>query len=419
MKRKLFILGTLGLAGLFAGGVVAAYTITDLADKQGIKITPGTITDDEVGNVTLEWGEMASFTKVEGLDANTPVTRTVNVKATKRDEAGEIEAAAVYLGKLDVELKDLSGKAASAERLIDYLHVDINGYTYSNNQWASQKSKLGEIPTEGEGAFSTSLSVYADKDGKAVDFVISLDAKAVPVMSQIMSDQVYLTVDWNRTEGDAESGMKHVFIPSNGWNSMYVYAYSANGGQNADWPGVQLTKNNTNGLFEGDISEHDFYIFNDGGDNQYPAANEDGMAKADINYGTAAAMYFDWTSHTFTTTEPTVAADYYLVSEPSWATQAAYGFVNADAENEDTRVEHQYKLVAAVETGVEYKFCGKAWLGYAEIEVGEPEGYSPRSLVEEGESDGNFTFKAAGTYTFYLKEWKDGGHSVYILNPNA
>ena len=57
MKRKLFILGTLGLAALFAGGVVAAYTITDNAGKQGIKITPGTITDDETGNVIYYWHE--------------------------------------------------------------------------------------------------------------------------------------------------------------------------------------------------------------------------------------------------------------------------------------------------------------------------------------------------------------------------
>ena len=418
MKRKLFILGTLGLAGLFAGGVVAAYTITDNAEKQGIKVTPGTITDDEVGNVTLEWGDMTSFTKDEGLNATAPVTRTVNVKATKTNESGAEEAAAVYLGKLDIELKDLSGKAATAERLIDYLHVDINGYAYENNQFASVKSKLGEIPTEGEGAFTTSLSVYADKEGKAVDFVISLDAKAVPVMSQIMSDQVYLTVDWNRSES-SDTGMKHVFIPSNGWNAMYVYAYSSNGGQNADWPGVPLTKNNSNGLFEGDISEHDFYIFNDGGSNQYPASGQDGMAKADINYGTAAAKYFDWSTHAFTTTEPTVAAPYYLVSAPSWATQAAYGFVNADDELQDDRVEHQFKLIASVETNVEYKFCGNAWVGFSEIEPDEDQsGYSPRSLVEAG-ADGNFTFKAAGSYTFYLKEWKDGGHSVYIVNPNA
>ena len=411
MKRKLFILGTLGLAGLFAGGVVAAYTISDLADEAGIKITPGTITDDEVGNVTLEWGDMTAFTKVEGLDATTKQTRTVTIKATKTDEDGVLDPTAVYLGKLDVELKDLSGKASTAERLIDYLHVDIKGYTYSaQSGFAPEKSVLGVIPTEGENAFKTSLGVYADKIGKTVDFEISLDAKAVPVMAEIMSDQVYLTVDWNRSE-DSDTGLKHVYIPSNGWSAMYVYAYSANGGQNKDWPGVQLTMDSKTGMFEGDISEHDFYIFNDGSSNQYPASGEDGMTKAEINYATASAIYFDWTSHTFTSVEPVVAAPYYLVGESTgWSHKADLGFVLDDNEK-PSGVVHQYHLVAEVEANKEYKFNsgdGSVWIGSDVIE--------DQSLIDD--VNGNFKFKTAGTYEFYLKEMEGGAHSCYVLKKN-
>jgi hypothetical protein len=405
MKRKLFILGTLGLAGLFAGGVVAAYTIADNAEKSGIKITPGTIVDDEVGNVTLEWGDMASFSNVSGLRVGTPITRSVNVKATVKNESDVVQADAVYLGKLDVELKDLSGKAPSAERLIDYLHVDINGYDYQAGAFAAEKSKLGEIPTDLD-EFNTSIGVYSNKDGKPVDFVISLDSAATPVMGEIMTDQVYLTVDWNRGD-NSDTGMKHVFIPDNGWSNMYVYSYTAEK-QNADWPGVQFTRNAENGLFEGYLADHDYFIFNDGSSNQYPASGESGMTKASLNYTTAAAIYFDWSTHTFTSTAPVVLAPYYLVGEPTgWDMQAAFGFeLHDDDKPEGT--EHQYKLIADVVTGKEYKLRAsgsETWLGYGAIEEG------CRSLVSGSD---NFTFNAAGSYTFYIKELSAGGHSVYI-----
>ena len=415
MKRKIFVLCSLGAAALFAGGVVAAYTVKDNADKQGIKITPGTITDDKVGQVTLEWGDMSYFTNVQGLSSSEAVTKTINVKATVKDGNGQ-PTDDVYLGKLDIELKDLSGKSSSATRLIDYLHVKVKGFAYDvgNKAFATEKTTLGEIPTKGENAFATSLDVYSNSTGKPIDFVISLDADATPVMSQIMSDQVYLTVDWNRGNND-DSQMKHVYIPSNGWDAMYVYSYSSGNVQNADWPGIALEKDPVTGMFEGDLANHEYFIFNNGNTEnmqQYPAINAGGMSQADLHYSTEDAIYFNWTSHTFTNEEPVQLAPFYLVGEPTaWDVLADNAFALDDANKPEAAV-HQYKLVANVETGKEFKVCSgdkEKWLGYENIES------DCQSLVENAK--GNFKFNEGGEYTFYLKEYTGNVFTLYIAAP--
>lgn len=408
MKKRALILGAVGAAILLAGGVVAAYVITDNANKQGIHITPGSIEDAKTESITLEWGDMAEFTDIEGLKAGTPVTRSVAIKATTEDEEGVVQDNAVYQGQLDVELKDLSGKSASAVKLIDYLSVSVKGYAYSSGAFAAEKSVLGTLDAD---HLTAELPVFADKGGKQVDLVVSLDASAQPVMAQIMADQVYLSVDWNRAANDANA-VKHVFIPDNGWSSMYVYSY-ADGVQNAEWPGVQLQRDPVTGLFEADLLDHDYFIFTeaaDATDHRYPADGQDGMTKADLNYNSAAAIYFDWAQHTFVADAPVTLAPFYLLGEETaWDVQADYAFALEDKEGEvGSNYQHQWKLEAEVVTGKDYKFRsgdGNIWLGYAAIEEG------CRALVT---GEDNFQFAAAGTYEFYLKLNLDSSYSVFI-----
>ena len=411
MKKLALILGALGATSLLAGGAVAAYIITDNANKSGIHITPGTLEDDKTGTVTLSWGDMTSFTNITGLRADSPVTKSINIKADVKDEEGNDVANGVYLGKLDVELKDLSGKAPAATKLIDYLNVAVKGYAYANDEFAAEKSTLGSITAEG--AKSISVAIYANKAGKQVDLEVSLSNAAAPVMGEILTDQVYLSVDWNRAAAD-ENAVKHVYIPDNGWSAMYVYSYSASA-QNADWPGVQLQKDPETGLYEADLLDHDYFIFTEAVDattNRYPADGLPGMTKAEINYASASAIYFDWENHTFTNVAPVTLAPFYLLGEETaWDIQAEYGFVLSD-ENKPENAQHQWKLTATVVTGKDYKVRsgdGAVWVGIGAVEA-------DCKIAETGLvfGDDNFQFRTANTYDFYLKLMNDSSYQLYI-----
>jgi hypothetical protein len=403
MKKLALILGAVGATLLLAGGVVAAYVINDNADKSGITITPGSITEDKTGTVTLSWGEMAAFTNIEGLSAANPVTRSVNIKAELKDENGTDKEEA-YQGKLDVELKDLSGKKDDAVKLVDYLSISVQGYAFNTQtkEFAAEKSELGAINPNGQA--SISVPIYADKAGKQVDFVVSLDVAATPVMSQINADSVYLTVDWNR--GEAAQGVKHVFIPDNGWEDMYVYSYSADK-ENASWPGVKLERDPETGLFVADLLAHDYFIFNNGAGIQYPESGE-GMTASDLAYNVANRIYFNWSTHTFVAEAPQTLAPFYLLGETTvWDIRAEYAF---EAKDEDLPegIIHQWYLKADLEKDLEFKVRsgdGNVWLGYNNIED------ASKALVA---GQDNFTFVEDGSYEFYVKQGSDQGYSVYI-----
>ena len=165
MKKLALVLGAIAASALLAGGAVAAFVVTDNAEKSGIHITPGTLEEDKTGTVTLSWGDMTQFTNITGLRAGTPITRSVVIKALQVDEEEHEVADAVYGGLLDVELKDLSGKTAQQTKLVDYLSIDIKGYEYSNSAFANEKTVLGTI-APGSQSLETSIVAYADKVGK-------------------------------------------------------------------------------------------------------------------------------------------------------------------------------------------------------------------------------------------------------------
>ena len=418
MKKLALILGTAGAAVLLAGGVVAAYVINDKANNTGIIISPGEIVDDKTGTVTLDWGEMAGFYDIDDLKAGTPAVRTVVVKASVEDENGAAQGT-VYRGKLDVELKDLSGKTPEAIKLVDYLTVSVKGYKYTNGDFEGDKSVLGSITPDGESKIS--VSIYANAAGIAVDFEVSLDVAATPVMSQINGDSVYLAVDWNR--GDVGEGVKRVYIPDNGWENMYVYSYS-DGTQNKEWPGVKLERDPQTGLFVADLLAHDYFIFNDGGSNQYPAAGAEGMSATSLNYNVAAKIYFDWDQHTFVAEEPVTLAPFYLLGETTvWDIRAENGFELRD-DDKPEGATHQWFLQTEIgddEVDKEFKLRndhGNLWLGFDSIEAASKTGVDGKAaLIDEG-NGGNFKFHAKGTYDIYLKQYGDNWQ-IFVAKEGA
>ena len=405
MKKKALFFSTLGASLLLAGGVFAAYTLVDEAGKTGIRITPGEVTEDPVGTVTLEWGSKTSFTLVEGLSIGEPEERSIEVVAN--DDDGPL----AYAGVLDVELQDLTNKA-SGPKLIDYLHVDV----YKDEITTVEDENhfigdLGRVTRAAAKTVETSASYNVTTDGttgkRTVCFKISIDSDATPYVNQISTDQVYLSVDWNR-KSDGTNAVTRVYIPSNGWSTMYVYSYDDSGKQNDEWPGVQLAKDTETGYFVADLlNSHNHFIFTeaiDSTDHRWPADGEGGMSRTSLNIH--EGYYFNWSTKAFTETPPAVEYAYYLVGEAtdSWSKLAANGFVVEETELPGDAI-HQWKATVTVEAGKSYKIRGAAdvdtpWFGYSSVEDGQT------SFVDANDND-NFEFAAAGTYDVYLKQLKD------------
>lgn len=405
MKKKGLLIGTFGATVLLAGGVFAAYSITDNAEKIGIRISPDTIHQEAVGEVVLAWGDKTQFTDLSGLAVGTPQTKSVVVTADAEDDNHQKIA---YAGTLEAELQDLSGKAANQKKLIDYLTIEAY---IMDGEDEVPLGKLGTFVPDGQSEKATvtseSYTIDANNVGTRVYFRVALDVSATPIMAQIRTDQVRLSVDWNRNNADTESGVKHVYIPSNGWNAMYVYSYDDQGTEVEGFPGTALSIDPETGLYAADLLDSmKYFIFSDGGTHQYPASGENGMTRTAMELDTAGNIYFDWATHKFTSTQPTVTYPYYLVGEATseWSMLAANGLTGP--------TDGQYVGTVTVETGKEYKIRsldGNDWRGYDKIEEG------CKSLVTTGATpaDNNFKFAAAGEYDIYVKDADHGG-TVWI-----
>ncbi len=104
-----------------------------------------------------------------------------------------------------------------------------------------------------------------------------------------------ITIDWSATgtEGTKTGQVSYkkldpnaaVYVyynnPSN-WSTVYCYCYSSTAGEVAAWPGQTMTYDNSISLWKYEIpeafQEGGMVIFNNGNDQQYPAAQEPGLA---------------------------------------------------------------------------------------------------------------------------------------------
>ena len=393
MKKKGLLFATLGASLLLVGGVVAAYAVTDNAGILGFKITPGTIEEDKVGTVTLEWGATET-TDVTGLQVGTPQERNFVIKSTVAEydegEGHNVDTDKPYQGTLNVSIEDTSGKAASAKKLIDYLTVEVWAYTYAEETWSVAQSK---VSTLNKTTTEDAINLYSVPAGKNVTVKVILSDQATPYISLINTDTVYLTVDWNKATGGGDvSGTTRVYVPDPGWSNFYFYSYGG-GKENAAWPGVKIT-DKVDGKYVVDLVNNQNFIFTEAIDsttNRYPADGQPGMT-VESTEASATKIYYDWSSHKFTAVQ---SYDYYLLGESTdiWSMLPENGLTYQDG------TPKQYTGTVTVVAGSDYKIAnaGKTdWYGYSSIEAG------CKDLVQVGDGD-NFQFKVAGEYELFVK----------------
>ena len=249
MKKLSLLLASVGAAALFVGGTFAAYVITDNANPIGKKISPSEIHDDAVGSITLEWGEN-TIANVGNLAAGaTAKMGNVVLKASGVD--GDNTAINSYNGSLNMKLTDLTnyGESTPANKLIDFLEVDVVSGDVTVEQWLAMTSeqiaaaRIGHIPPSA-GVYTYDATATGTKTGATYSVFVKLSDSATPVYSTISTQIVYLQLDWNANQSDVniETTTKVFFQkPSSGWTGDKVYLYAwKDGVQNAAFPGVEM-----------------------------------------------------------------------------------------------------------------------------------------------------------------------------------
>ena len=305
MKKKLlFLLGSILAGGALVGGTFAAWAVTDNADPFSVQITPGTLDIGSDKSVTLDWGTKG-LVNIEGLSMGDEMgPYEVGLRATTNDASG-------FTGNLSVSM---STTAVAAEKLIDYLHVNV--YDTANKA----NPALLTVP-DGLANYSTSVDIDVNSGvEKKVYFFISLDAGIAPVTyNAIKNDVVTLTVDWNKGSAiEVVTAHTYYFNNSSSWTNVYAYAWkAADGSSNAAWPGVKMNqaKDAIYSLAIG--TDFDRVVFNNGLE-----GNEE-QKTADLTLNNATP-YWDGDSWE---AAPDVSADteYYLVGTfNEWTTGSTY-----------------------------------------------------------------------------------------------
>ena len=280
MKKISLLLASIGAAALFVGGTFAAYVITDNANPIGKKISPSEITDDQTGNITLEWGSN-TIQHVSNL-ASGSTQKMGNVVLRASGEDGDGSAISTYVGSLAMRLTDLTnyGETTPVAKLIDYLEVDVVSGDVSLVQWQAMTSEqksaalIGHIPPE-PSTYSATVAATGTASGSVYSVFITLSDSATPVYTAISTQVVYLQLDWNANASDAniEATTKLYFKKPAAWGASDVYLYAWKGSvQNAAFPGVQM-KAEANGVYTYDLAgstasgkdKFDKVVFSSGG----------------------------------------------------------------------------------------------------------------------------------------------------------
>ena len=248
MKKISLLLASIGAAALFVGGTFAAYVITDNANPIGKKISPSEITDDKVGNITLEWGEN-TIANVGNLGAGaTAKMGNIILKASGKDaDNKDINS---YAGTLNMKLTDLTnyGESVPANKLIDFIEVDVVPGDVDLATWTAKSaaeqasSRIGHIPPSA-GVYTFDAAATGTAAGSTYSVFVKLSDSATPVYTTISTQIVYLQLDWNANQSDSQVAetTKVFYKRPTSWtgDKVYVYAWK-DGVQNAAFPGVEM-----------------------------------------------------------------------------------------------------------------------------------------------------------------------------------
>jgi len=401
MKGKKFLILASILAGTaLVGGTFAAWAVTDQADPFGLKISPGSISEDTVNFVTLSYGDR-TYANVENLAVGqNRLAATIGLKAdTSNSES--------YTGKFSVSLLNQTVKEGSEPLLIDYLTVNVYDVTIEADANGVVTTNVGELTPKGtynKASSSGDISVtVTDNVQKLVYVTVSLaNTVEASTLQTIKSDIVYLQFDWN-SNGTGEVSTSTVYFNyGSAGKNIRCYAWTASK-VNAEYPGAAMTDLG-NGLYSYELSmDYSKLLFVD------YTGNTEVYKTADLELTTTARTQ----TPCYTKTNeggswgvvPTVLeAGYYLVgSINNWTPSA------------------EYKLTQDSETPAEYAIEGVQLSAGSTLKVRNADGsdWKTSSGVWEGcgftlDGDGNIVIAAAGVYTVHLNTADAEGHYVWL-----
>lgn len=402
----------LTLLSIFAGAAVvgttfAAWAVTDNADPFGIKVTPGSSSEDETKMVTLSYGDQFMAENVSGLSAEkAKVAAKVGLKATT---AGD-----TYTGKFTMTLEDLSNKGAGVAKLIDHLRVELYNQddagviAYNDDKEVTTdltgKTPDGYIPTEGK--VLTYSHSYAVPNGaeKIVYVLVKLEAGLNPaVLDQIHDDHVRITMDWGKGS-DADAEASRIYFTGTPSTTYYAYAWTATGAKNADWPGVPMAQDADSdpGVFGIDLgTQFTKVIFTDNNGYQTDDLDLTNTIRTDT-------PCYNGTNWVVKPGKSALTADYYVIgsfnswtlTDNTWAMTKVGDTTEYKKENLVLEANATLKVRAKVTQGTDGWYSAVDYFG------------DPATIKAHVDSEGNIVVEEAGTYN--VSFYSDGQNGNYV-----
>ncbi len=310
MKRSLMLIGgAAGAVALLGGITYAAYAVNDNANPFGTKITPGSLTDETVKKITLEWGNN-TIAPVSGLTSgSTQKVGELSLKASGMDEEE-------YTGILKLDLSDLTdyGEKAPDAYLYDYLTIDVYKGSLETKPETNDE-RIGGIAA-GATNHSSSISVTGNAEGAIYSIFVTLDESVTPYYETVKTQSVYLSFDWNKSGNDEEASTNPVYLynESNVWDGdIYVYAWNGSK-QNATFPGEAMNKVADKFYSFDLLKDYTNIIFSAKKDGEVAYQTVDLKYDSSKPYATIDEKASDNEKYTVTwgADKPTILADYYI-----------------------------------------------------------------------------------------------------------
>lgn len=403
MKKLSLLLASIGAGLLLVGGTVAAYIVT-AAPNKGVRVTPGTLVNDDTGHITLNWGAN-TIADVEGLIPGSE-SDIGNVVLTAT--SGDVTEVASYQGKFTVSLQNTS-EVGSGVNLLNYLKVRAyDGET--------KKIEVDGTALERTGFTNTIAKTYRT----TVELDFSAQALSEADYTAISGQTVYVEFSWGPKDGDEQSeniGTLY-FVNKNNYTTPYFFAQNG-AKRNAQYPGVAMTKAYKTKIdateydvytVEFDTTKYNTFIFTDFADQtkKYEVSEVTSTEGANIKNGTKPTIVCG--TRTFADKPTKELAAYYLRGK--FGTDLAWG--TSEAELTDNYALH-------VTTGD--PFIQKHLVVGDEFKIYVPADAGDKWYAPSGENYVITNDLGAGDYTIafddeYHEGWVDCGSGYYIYVNN-
>ena len=376
INKKIGLILSSVIAGVgLVGATFAAWAVTDNANPLGIKISPTTIhhDTDEYSTMVLAWGDKTGFSDIENLSLEGSVEKTLQVVSTyTKVDPGDTQKG----GNLSVKLLDITpSHVQGAPKLVDNLVVK----TYVA-EWDSEHSIWTYDDVDPVAALqldNTHKTANADIETESgtptpIKFKVEFAEGVTQVQyNQMVSDLVYLEVDWNKPSGAAVVQKQTIYFktPNIEGYQPYAYLFDDSGesiNENAEWPGELMTAYNAAERIysiEVNMAAYKKVVFSNN--------KADQTADLTIPLISANTPYYNGTAWVAAPAKGEVVNPvYYLVGTMTgWQTQAQYLLSSPDEDG-------TYTInVTVPESGIEFKVLEtttNTYYGYSSTEDGTP-----------------------------------------------